>query len=101
MKYAYQRQGGPILSWNRAAPQQTRAADAKALGSLGGDTLGAMLLPMPGAPEPISGLGGCGSCGGMRGTDDAIGEVIRDNKFIIGLGIAAYIGHKFFKKKRR
>lgn len=64
MKYAYQRQGGPLLNWTRAAPQQTRAADAKALGcgcgpslgSLGDDSLGAMELPRPGAPEPIAGV---------------------------------------------
>lgn len=67
MKYAYQRTGAPLLSWDRAPPQQSRASDAKALGcgctaslgSLGDDTLGAssaMPLPRAGAPEPIGAI---------------------------------------------
>lgn len=33
MRYAYQYNGRPLLSWKRAPPQQTRAADAKSLGA--------------------------------------------------------------------
>lgn len=108
MKYAYQRQGGPLLNWGNAAPPQSRAADARSLGSLGDDTLGAMAprstfkLPKPGAPEQVQfGALGCSSCRPVSGVDDAIGQVILENKFLIGLGIAMYIGQKFFKKKRR
>ena len=113
MKYAYQRQGGPILSWNRAAPQQSRAADSKALGSLGGDSLGAMmLLPLPGSPEPITGMGGCSSCGmgdiveAAHSTSSSersakIGAVLHENRYLIGAGLLGLIAYKHLKKKRR
>jgi len=88
MKYAYQRDGQPLVYWGTgpSAPHQTRAADAVALGSLGGSTLDGptlggppMILPVPGGPEPIlSGVGGCsctGSCGcgtPLSGLADAV-----------------------------
>ncbi len=70
MKFAYSRDGRPLLSWRGGtAPQGTRAADAKALGSLGGSSLGGtsitgptLELPKAGAPEP---LGGCACKPGM------------------------------------
>lgn len=53
--YVYQRKGGPLLSWkNGIPPYQSRAADAKSLGSLGDDDVFGIqrpLLPRPGAPE--------------------------------------------------
>jgi len=57
MRYAYQNSGHPILKWGMAAPSQTRAPRAS-LGSLDTPTL---VLPKPGAPEPINGCGGLGS----------------------------------------
>jgi hypothetical protein len=70
-------------------PYQSRAADAVALGSLGGSTLagstlaGPTLLPKPGAPEPIGvtqqAMGGCsctGSCG--CGGKSPMGDLLSD-----------------------
>lgn len=54
-QYVYQRKGGPLLSWkNGIPPYQSRAADARSLGSLGDDDVFGIqrpLLPRPGAPE--------------------------------------------------
>jgi hypothetical protein len=52
-RYVYQQRGGPLLSWAGGPPPQTRGADARSLGSLGGDTLDVQrpLLPRSGAPE--------------------------------------------------
>lgn len=88
MKYAYQRNGTPLVMWDNSpsVPRQSRAADTVAMGSLGGgttlegSTLGPpVIFPRPGAPEPIlSGVGGCscsGSCGcgtALSGIADAI-----------------------------
>lgn len=104
MKYAYQRAGGPILSWyGSTPPHQTRAADAAALGSLAGSSLDGptLILPLPGAPEPIlSGVGGCscsGSCGcgtPLSGIADAVPGGY------LTLGVAAFLAWKFFIKKR-
>lgn len=107
MRYAYQYNGAPLLQWGRSAPLQSRAADSVALGSLGGSTLDepTLLLPAPGAPEPIGvtrqGLSGCachGSCGcggGMGGYTDSLkrGALI---------GVAAVAGWALWKalKKR-
>lgn len=101
MKYAYQRQGGPILSWKRAAPQQSRGADAKSLGSLSGDTLGVDLLPRAGAPEPISGCSGCGM-GAVTGTvTPADQSLINRNRMIAVAGVVgAFLLFKKLKKRR-
>lgn len=77
MRYAYQRNGTPLLSWKGGtAPQGTRAADAKALGaglgSLGDPTLE---LPRAGAPEPLPALAGC-ACKGT--TTGLIGQPMGD-----------------------
>lgn len=73
-RYIYQRRGGPLVTWNRLRPPgQTKAGDAKALGSLGAtDVFGTpRRLPRGGAPEYISdgfsGLNGCG-CTGVGAT---------------------------------
>lgn len=89
MKYAYQRTGANLLDWNQsAAPRQSKPASL-ALGSLSGTSLTGgtslsgptLVLPAPGAPEPIlGGMGGCscsGSCGcgpssGMSGIVDSV-----------------------------
>lgn len=79
MKFAYQRGGQPILNWRHGPPNQTRAADTVALGSvLDEPTLG-VPLPRPGAPEPLN---GCGCHGG------GVGDVTIDltsTSFIAGL----------------
>lgn len=79
MKFAYMRGGQPILGWKNGPPNQTRAADNVALGSvLDEPTLG-MPLPAPGAPEPL----GCGCHGG-----GAVGDITIDlasPSFIAGL----------------
>lgn len=80
MRYAYQRNGRPLLSWRGGtAPQGTRAADTKALGSLGGTSLDGssilgptLELPRAGAPEP---LGDC-TCKGT--TSGLIGQPMGD-----------------------
>lgn len=84
MKYAYQRTGAPILDWSQGPPRQSRAADAVALGSLGGGSSldhPTLLLPAPGAPEPIgvtrSAMSGC-SCGGSCGCGPGMGASIDD-----------------------
>lgn len=107
MKFAYLRAGGPILDWNtRTAPSQSRAADAVALGSLGGSTLDdpTLVLPAPGAPEPVgvtrppmSGCSCSGSCGcgpGMGGLVDSIPGGY------VTLGVAAFFAWKMLKKRR-
>jgi len=108
MKYAYQRQGGAIYDWNGlSVPHQSRAADSVALGSLGGSTLDqpTLLLPKPGAPEPIGvtrAMGGCG-CGGSCGcSGGAMGDLV--DSFpggYVGMGIAAVVAWMVFRKKRR
>jgi hypothetical protein len=115
MKYAYQRDGAPLVRWGQAAPAQTRAADSVSLGSLGGgssldhSTLeqATIILPRPGAPEVIdgsglSGLGGCscsGSCGcGPAASLSGIVDAVPGG--IVTLGLAAVAAWYFFKKKR-
>jgi hypothetical protein len=72
-RYAYQRNGAPLLSWRGGtAPQGTRAADCKALGSLSEPTLE---LPRAGAPEPLPALAGC-ECKGT--TSGLIGQPMGD-----------------------
>ncbi len=72
-RYAYQRNGAPLLSWRGGtAPQGTRGADCKALGSLSEPTLE---LPRAGAPEPLPALAGC-ACKGT--TTGLIGQPMGD-----------------------
>lgn len=104
MKYAYQRGGGPLLVWGQSAPKQTRAGDAAALGSLAGTTLDSptLVLPAPGAPEPIlSGVSGC-SCHGSCGCGSSMGDFI---DYVPGgyitLAVAGFLAWKFLGKKRR
>jgi hypothetical protein len=99
MRYAYQRTGGPILDWTRGPPLQSRAADSVALGSLGGSTLDqpTLVLPAPGAPEPV-GMAGCsctGSCGcnGLGGIVDAIPGGY------LTLGVAAFVAWRLLRKR--
>ena len=88
---------------------QSRAADAVALGSLGGGTTldhPTLVLPAPGAPEPVGisaqGLGGCscqGSCGcnGMSGLTDSMSKGA-----LIGVGaVALFAAWMLLRKKRR
>jgi hypothetical protein len=102
MKYAYRRAGGPILDWRTGPPPQSRAADAVALGSLGGSSLSqpTLVLPAPGAPEPIGvsrAMSGCscrGSCGcGMSGVESIPGGWIT-------VGIGAYLLWRLMGKPR-
>jgi len=65
-----------------SAPRQTRAADTVALGSLGGSTLDgptlggpSTILPVPGGPEPILGMGGC-SCSGSCGCGTPLSDFV-------------------------
>jgi hypothetical protein len=107
MKYAYQRGGGPLVTWGAAAPQQSRAADAVSLGSLGGSTLSEpTLLPAPGAPEPIlGGLSGCschGSCGCGGSASAALSDIADSVPGgFVTLGVAALVLWKVLGKKRR
>lgn len=107
MRYAYQRDGAPLLQWGMSAPRQSRAADAAALGSLGGGTTldhPTLVLPLPGAPEPVgitrNGMSGCsctGTCGcgtPLSGIADAVPGGY------LTLGVAAFLAWKFLKKRR-
>lgn len=105
-RYAYQNSGHPILTWKGGPPRQTRAADSVALGGL--------VLPRPGAPEPINdatipvsgnymktpmGCGG-GCMGDAEGTATAVkvGSAIVISPWVIaGIGIGAWW---LLKKKR-
>lgn len=89
--YAFQRTGTRLVSWKNGPPNQTRAADAKSLGSLGGDTLDAMPLPRPGAPEPLPGLDGlgCSGCGRSGSVPESV----------VAIGIAAVLLYAMWGKR--
>jgi hypothetical protein len=104
MNYAYRRAGGPLMTWGTTVPRQAKAAPG-ALGSLGNPTL---ILPAPGAPEPIGvtrgAMGGCGcsgSCGcGGGHSHSAVGDFVDSIPGgYIGLAIGVFIAWKFFAKK--
>jgi hypothetical protein len=110
MKYAYLNDGAG-QSWEGGPPRQSRAADAKSLGSLSGTTLadhtlkGSVLLPAPGAPEPIGvaqqGMGGCscsGSCGCGSGSplSDFVDSVPGG---YVTLGVAGILAWHFLRKR--
>lgn len=110
MKFAYQRGGAPLVRWDSrmgTPPYQARAADTLSLGSLAGSTLDdpTLVLPRPGAPEPISGLGGCacsGTCGcGSKAPLAGIADAVPGGY----LGLAAIGAAAWFlllrRKKRR
>lgn len=104
--YVYQRSGGPLLSWKNGPPRQTRAADAVSLGDL--------VLPRAGAPEPINGLGayennggylqtgpgmGCACAGpSMGGIVDSISGLSTPVKIAGAVGL--FLLYKKLKKKR-
>ena len=109
MKYAYQRAGGPILDWKTAPPRQSRASETTSLGSLAGSSLAGptLVLPAPGAPEPVGitrqAMGGCGcsgtsKCGGMGGALDELVDALPGG--YITLGVAAFVAFKVLSKKR-
>ncbi len=108
MKFAYNRAGGAMYNWNgMAAPSQSRAAPSS-LGSLGGTTLSqpTLLLPRPGAPEPIGvsqGMGGCGCSGSCGcGPKSPMGDFIDSIPGgWIGLGVGALLVWHFMTKRRR
>ena len=93
-RYIYQRTGGPLVRWDGSPPLQTRASDARSLGSLGSldEPTIALPLPRPGSPEPV----GC-ACGARQG----VGEV--SAKGIGGLALVAigYFAYQQYKKRRR
>ncbi len=62
MRYVYQRNGAPLLSWRRAPPQETRGADAKALGGYE-DYPGGQLLNVDGVKAAQA--MGCGCSPGL------------------------------------
>lgn len=104
MKYVYQRAGGRILDWAGGPPHQSRAADAVSLGSLGDTSLDnpTLVLPLPGAPEPVgitrpamSGCGcGCTKRGGMGDLADSVPGGY------VTLGVAALLIWRMLRKKR-
>lgn len=106
MKYAYMRDGTPLVNWRgrNAAPMQSRAADTVALGSLEGTTLDepTLVLPAPGAPEPLNGVS-C-KCGGSCGCQGSGLGAITDLFALPGGWWAwagsAYLAYRLLKKKR-
>ncbi len=108
MKFAYQRDGARLVSWNSPhgiPPYQARAADTLSLGSLAGSTLDnpTLVLPRPGAPEPISGLGGCscsGTCGcGSRAPMAGIADAVPGG--YLGLAAAGLVAWLLLRGKKR
>lgn len=90
-----------------SAPRQSRAADSVALGSLGGGTTldgPTLVLPAPGAPEPIgvtrSAMSGCncsGTCGcgtPLSGFADAVPGGY------LTLGVAAFLAWRMLRGRR-
>lgn len=113
--YGYTYRDGPLLRWGHGTPIQTRGADSRALGSLGGATLagstldGPTLLPAPGAPEIIGvtgksmmPMGGC-SCSGTCGCGGgAVGDLVDSVPGgYITLSVAALLAWHFLRKRRR
>ncbi len=118
--YAYQKTGAAPMSWLNGPPNAARAADARALGSLGGvgvkalgtksyGSLGDVVLPRPGAPEVMGDCGCGGGCGKAGVGDTSIGQMgvkVIDtvNSFVrsyplptLAVAIGLYLK---FKKKR-
>lgn len=93
-KYAYQNDGGP-MSWKHGPPPQSRAADTVALGNY-------LVLPAPGAPEVLNGLGDCGcGCKGMGNCSTPAMSGITDITPVkIAEAAAAYLAYKYSKKKK-
>lgn len=107
-KYAYQGSGHPILTWKNGPPRQTRAGDSVSLGSTLDDPT--LVLPRPGAPEPLNGLGcadsymktskpctGCRGKTGMAGVSESIAALPSGVK-IAGAAGLAYLLYKHLKK---
>lgn len=110
MRFAYQYNGAPLLQWNRSAPAQSRASDTVSLGSLGGTSLAGstlskptLVLPLPGAPEPIDithddGMGGC-DCSGRCGCVSFSGiEAIPSWAKYGALAAAVFVAWKCMKR---
>lgn len=103
MRYAYQNSGGQMIRWGRSAPAQTRAGDTVGLGSLGDPTI---VMPRPGAPEPINGSYismGCSGCSGGMAGDVDWGRTVASLPASVKIGGAlalAYLLHKHLKKRR-
>lgn len=103
--------------WGHGIPVQTKAADAQALGSLGGTTLDepTLLLPAPGAPEiigvtgrsmmPAGGrmpMGGCscsGTCGCGGGALSGIADSVPGGYLTLA-GLALLAWHLLRKRRR-
>lgn len=101
-RYIFQRRGGPLLSWQGGPPSQTRAADAKSLGSLSGDVFDAnpLGLPRPGSPEFLDNYEVLPSSSPpikQRGVGGVAEDFYQDNKLLIGIGVAMVLQH-FWKK---
>jgi len=81
----------------------TRAAEASSLGSLGDDTLNALVLPRPGAPEPIQGRGTLGGMGFPSGTPKGgLGAVdFSDPTTLIIFGAVGYVGYRWYKGRKK
>lgn len=103
MKYPYMNDGGQ-MSWKNGPPRQSQGADARSLGSLGGTTLDhpTLVLPAPGAPEPLNGVGckcsgscGCSNDGSPLG---AITDTLAANPLLTAAAAFA-AWWVFFKKK--
>lgn len=118
-RYIYQRNGRPILSWQRAAPSGTRAAETRSLGGYESFP-GGQLVQIAGAKVgQASGLG-CGGCS-MQGLGSlgeptlemplpragapeplpSIGALPEASPLNLAIGAGvAYALYKIFKKRR-
>lgn len=97
MQYAYH---------NAGQMPGTGGGDKRALGSLGGaSTLARPTLPVPGAPEVMSGMGDCGcgckgagTCGGMGDLTSVVSSMSTVQLALVAG--AGYLLYKHFKKRR-
>lgn len=88
MSYAYERSGHPLLKWGMTAPSQTRAPV--------GSSLGGLVLPLPGAPEPINGAMGACAChktSAMSGILDTVSGLSLPVKIAGAVGIVLLYKH--------
>lgn len=88
-RYIYERSGGPLLSWNRRIPFQSRAGETRGLGSLDEPTI-ALPLPRGGAPEPVGGDCGC------SGRHDVVIDLMSPS-FVVGAVVGYFLLGKLLK----
>lgn len=93
-KYPYQNDGGP-MTWKNGPPPQAHAHELGGMGNY-------LVLPAPGAPEVLNGMGDCGcGCGGTAKCGQPAMSGITDITPVkIAEAGGAYLLYKYSKKKK-